>query len=448
MPAEPTMTPPPHAPPLPARANLFRIALVTFSAPSESNPTSGVYNLRLAQALNNAGCVAELFVCSPRVPRMLERVRPALKRLRDRPTEWTFEGVRCHGVPGMYAHPNWVRWKLAPKWPRLAEAMTRRAFSAGLATRLDIFGATAILAHDGVLLGDLVSRTAARRHIPFAIIEHDTVNWTLTTTMGRRYAAMGAQAKSVFGVGLPSVRALREELGLANARLCPNGIARATEQQLATPRPAKYAGKRVVLCVGSPVPGKGHVELVRAFGEAAIPESVLVLVSRAVQPDVQEAVNRLGLGSRFEHLMPMAQQDVQQLMVWADVFAMPSHKESFGMVYGEAIAAGTPVILTDACGIAPHIVPGVHGWVVPVGDHAALVGALRQSLSRGVKMPIPAADRRGIEEAFTWENSARAVLEGLRGETTADATNARNVKHAPTVAHHPRGADDVAGVNR
>lgn len=392
---------------------------MTFSAPSEANPTSGVYNLRLAQALNAAGCVAELFVCSPRVPRMVEWVRPGLKRLRERPTEWTFEGVACHAVPGVYAHPNWVRWKLAMKWPRIAETITRLAFSAGLAVRLDVFGADAILAHDGVLLGELVFRTAARRGTPFAIIEHDTVDWNRATAMGRRYAAMGAQAKAVFGVGLPSVRALREELGLANARLCPNGIARATEQQFATPRPAKYADRRVVLCVGSPVPGKGHVELVRAFGEAATPESVLVLVSRAVQPEVRAAVDRLGLGSRFEHLMPMAQQDVQQLMVWADVFAMPSHKESFGMVYGEAIAAGTPVILTEACGIAPHIVPGVHGWVVPVGDHAALVGALRQSLSRGVKVPIPAADRRGIEDAFTWENSARAILEGLGVEKAA-----------------------------
>ena len=421
---------------------------MTFSAPSDANPTSGVYNLRLAQALNEAGCVAEIFVCSPRVPRMVEWVRPGLKRLRERPTEWTFEGVACHGVPGVYAHPNWVRWKLAPKWPRIAQAITRHAFAAGLGVRLDVFTPSAILAHDGVLLGQLASRSAMMRGIPFAVIEHDTVDWNRATAMGRRYASMGTQAKAVFGVGLPSIRALREGLGLANARLCPNGIARATERQLATPRPAKYEGKRVVLCVGSPVPGKGHVELVRAFGEAAPPNSVLVLVSRAVQPEVREAVDRLALGSRFEHLMPMAQQDVQQLMVWADVFAMPSHKESFGMVYGEAIAAGTPVILTDACGISPHIVPGVHGWVVPVGDHAALVGALRQSLSRGEKMSIQAADRRGIEDAFTWENSARAILDGLRGENTSEVASARSVQHDPSVASHRGGADDRAGVNR
>ena len=37
----------------------------------------------------------------------------------------------------------------------------------------------------------------------------------------------------------------------------------------------------------------------------------------------------------------------------ADVFVLPSQNENFGNTAAEAVAAGTPVIVTDQCGIAP-----------------------------------------------------------------------------------------------
>src|SRR3981189_2026543 len=47
----------------------------------------------------------------------------------------------------------------------------------------------------------------------------------------------------------------------------------------------------------------------------------------------------------------------------ADVFVLPSQNENFGNTAGEAVAAGTPVVVTDKCGIAPLLAdvagPGV-----------------------------------------------------------------------------------------
>jgi len=60
----------------------------------------------------------------------------------------------------------------------------------------------------------------------------------------------------------------------------------------------------------------------------------------------------------------------------ADVFVLPSQNENFGNTAGEAVAAGTPVVVTDKCGVAP-LLADVAGLVVP---HDAT--ALAQSLAR------------------------------------------------------------------
>jgi glycosyltransferase involved in cell wall biosynthesis len=62
----------------------------------------------------------------------------------------------------------------------------------------------------------------------------------------------------------------------------------------------------------------------------------------------------------------------------ADVFVLPSRNENFGNTAAEAIAAGTPVIVTDQCGIAPLLADEA-GLVVP-HDANALAAALKRVL--------------------------------------------------------------------
>src|SRR4029077_17444573 len=60
----------------------------------------------------------------------------------------------------------------------------------------------------------------------------------------------------------------------------------------------------------------------------------------------------------------------------ADLFVVPSQNENFGNTAAESVAAGTPVIVTDQCGIAP-LLDGVAGIAV---THSA--SALEQVMSR------------------------------------------------------------------
>jgi len=63
----------------------------------------------------------------------------------------------------------------------------------------------------------------------------------------------------------------------------------------------------------------------------------------------------------------------------ADVFVLPSQNENFGNTAAEAVAAGTPVVATERCGIAP-ILAGVAGLVVP-HDAGALARAIQSLVS-------------------------------------------------------------------
>ncbi|MEM1552505.1 Glycosyltransferase involved in cell wall biosynthesis [Candidatus Fervidibacteria bacterium JGI MDM2 JNZ-1-D12] len=63
----------------------------------------------------------------------------------------------------------------------------------------------------------------------------------------------------------------------------------------------------------------------------------------------------------------------------ADVFVLPSQSENFGNTVAEAIMVGTPVIVTDRCGIAPYV-DGRVGLVVPY-DRKALSNALQTILT-------------------------------------------------------------------
>ncbi len=80
---------------------------------------------------------------------------------------------------------------------------------------------------------------------------------------------------------------------------------------------------------------------------------------------------------RVHTLGPTAEPPLH-LYAEADVLCLPSAGESFGMAAAEAASAGTPVIVTDRCGIASFFQEG-EAIVIPYSA-AALTSALRQVL--------------------------------------------------------------------
>lgn len=140
----------------------------------------------------------------------------------------------------------------------------------------------------------------------------------------------------------------------------------------------------LVLYVGRIAAGKGLEHLVAAARE--LPDAHVVVVG----PDDRHGTAAKLRGVERVHVLPPTDSPPFDLYRAANVFVLPSEGESFGMVAAEAAAVGTPVVVTDRCGVAGFFRDG-EALVVPF-DRAAVVegvrrvlgdAALRTRLSRG-----------------------------------------------------------------
>ncbi len=87
-------------------------------------------------------------------------------------------------------------------------------------------------------------------------------------------------------------------------------------------------------------------------------------------------------------------------MARAQLFALPSWDEAFGLVYTEAMAQGTPVVAGRGEGPEDFIEDGVSGYLVPVRDPEALAGIIADGARRPGGRPRtwakPAGPRRSL----------------------------------------------------
>jgi len=190
----------------------------------------------------------------------------------------------------------------------------------------------------------------------------------------------------------------------------PNGDVRT---QLGIP-----AAAPLLLYVGRIAAGKGIDHLLAAVRE--LPEAHLLIAG----PD-----DRHGVSTEAErvHTLPMSEEPPRHLYPQADVFVLASEGESFGMVAAEAAAAGTPVIVSDRCGIAGFFEDG-EALVVPY-ERTAVVDAIRRVLSddalrEQLTRGGPVAARRTSWDHVTdvQESIYRAVAS--RTAATNDSTDA------------------------
>jgi glycosyltransferase involved in cell wall biosynthesis len=126
----------------------------------------------------------------------------------------------------------------------------------------------------------------------------------------------------------------------------------------------------LILYVGRIAAGKGIEHLLAAVRE--LPDAHLVIAG----PDDRHGVST---EAARVHTLPMTDEPPRHLYPQADVFVLASEGESFGMVAAEAAAAGTPVIVSDRCGIAGFFEDG-EAVVVPY-ERTAVVEAIRRVLS-------------------------------------------------------------------
>ena len=126
---------------------------------------------------------------------------------------------------------------------------------------------------------------------------------------------------------------------------------------------------------------------------------------------------RLGLNGGVLFTGPLYEEAKWAAYRDADVFVLPSQNENFGNAAAEAVACGTPVIVTDRCGIAP-LVDGRAGLVVP-HDPGALQAGLARLLGDDALRQRLRAGCADVTRALGWEEPL-ALMETLYAELAAE----------------------------
>jgi len=123
---------------------------------------------------------------------------------------------------------------------------------------------------------------------------------------------------------------------------------------------------------------------------------------------IEQQADDMGIRSKVKFVGPLYGKDKVAAYNSADVYVMPSRRELFGLTLLEALASGTPVIITDVCGVAP-LLPKECGMVVPFDEHA-LAQAINYALDND-----SASSYRGYRvkwaKQYDWMNIAPRIME-------------------------------------
>lgn len=172
-----------------------------------------------------------------------------------------------------------------------------------------------------------------------------------------------------------------------------------------------------ILAVGTLVPRKGHDVLIEALaGIRDLKWRCRIVGDPSRDPghasDLVRMIDDVGLADRIELLGGV--EDISEEFAGADLFALATHYEGYGMVFAEALAHGLPIVGTRA-GAVSGVVPSEAGLLVEPNDAPALTGALRALVTSAVLR------RRCAEGAWnagqrlpTWQASARRIDDTLR----------------------------------
>ncbi len=183
--------------------------------------------------------------------------------------------------------------------------------------------------------------------------------------------------------------------------------------RLAAARSRLQLPESYVLFAGTLEPRKNVAGLLRAYrsllDQCNHPADLILAGSRGWMFDETQAlINSLRLAGRVRWIDSPDTADLSVLYNAATVLALPSHYEGFGLTVLEAMACGTPTIISDR-GSLPEIA-GDAALLVDPDDDGALTEMLRRVLSDQELRAV--LHNRGLARAaqFSWERCTRETL--------------------------------------
>jgi glycosyltransferase involved in cell wall biosynthesis len=296
------------------------------------------------------------------------------------------EDVQVVELPGRHPAPD-----------EAAEAGARAALAAvppGARIVIDGLGLPAFLP----LAQDLAARGAvALIHHPTAL-EHGAAEATRTVLRSKERALFAACARLVCTSPL-TARRVAEDFAVDAQRI---GVVEPGTDE--APRAGGSGGPGcAILSVGTLVPRKGHDVLLKALALLTDLEWSLTIAGddRRDPPHahgLRALAEELGIAARIAFAGEVEGAALEALYHRADLFALATRWEGYGMAAAEAMARGLPLAITAGGAIAEVVAPG-SAIISPVDDVA--------SLSKGLRRPIFDAELRAEMAEAAWQGGQR-----------------------------------------
>jgi teichuronic acid biosynthesis glycosyltransferase TuaC len=246
----------------------------------------------------------------------------------------------------------------------------------------------------------------------------DIHHWGRAQATARQVVAAGQEADGLLAVSA-AMKADMAAIGLpaASIRVHHTGV------DLARFAPGDFTGRRrfgvegpLVVSLGALIPRKGHDIVIRAV--ASLPGVSLLMAGEGPQRAALEAeIIRLGVADRVRLLGPVPHDALPHLLAAADVMALASSSEGLANAWVEALACGTPIVITDAGGAGEVVRTPAAGRIV-ARESAAFARAIGDLLAT---LP-PRDETRKAAANFTWQANTAALYDHLSGLVAAYAT--------------------------
>ena len=192
-----------------------------------------------------------------------------------------------------------------------------------------------------------------------------------------------------------------------------------TIDDVATPSPEELAEARVrrttrggarLLYLSGMIPSKGYPDVLEALGRlrARGVDARATFAGRWPSAEAEAAFRSriavLGLTENADVLGGVSDRDaVRRLYLDADVFVLPTTYpvEAQPLTVIEALAAGTPVVVTRHAGLPEMVREGVEAGFVPAGAPDAIADAVERLTAPGAWIPYSVAARARFDVAFS-----------------------------------------------
>jgi UDP-glucose:(heptosyl)LPS alpha-1,3-glucosyltransferase len=169
-----------------------------------------------------------------------------------------------------------------------------------------------------------------------------------------------------------------------------------------------HENDRAILLVANEFNRKGLGPTLDALAALGRPEQKLLVAGRGDPEPFRAQIERLGLQERVRFLGHVPVAPVYQ---GADLFVLPSTYEGWGLVVGEALAAGLPVVASRFPGSVAMVAPGQNGLLLDdPRDPLALAAAIEAAL-RPEEHARMSANARPSVERYGWPEVCRRLLE-------------------------------------